>query len=324
MKILIIISILIFTNSITYDRYVALEYAKTYWNDLNHNCASPFFSCTPYSYWGGEKCGYGSKGGDSANFVSQCLLAGGHPHLNKGECRGYPCGKEEIDVSRLGSCLVNSYNWKSECGYKKEPPEDLQVGDILIYHSGSCDSKDSQAAFVVDVEKTENGMKVYIASHSKNQYDLYTKSDKEYYEWVTYPEKQVKPPDPVRIYDEKMVVVTSEYGIRQRAKPEIDPNNIIGSYVMGSRIQVIFKENNFYHDISGGYITAIDKYVADLTAVINTDGLNMRKGPSTNNPIIKVLYNGTPVKLLKKSGNWYYILSDSSKGWVRGDYLKFN
>lgn len=68
-------------------------------------------SCSPWSYWGEESCGYPSHGGDCANFVSQCLLAGGHPPLVKAPCRGYPCGKEEVGAAKLGACLPANYGW---------------------------------------------------------------------------------------------------------------------------------------------------------------------------------------------------------------------
>ena len=43
----------------------------------------------------------------SANFVSQCLLAGSHVPLVKAPCRGYPCGKEEVR-RRLHRCCSAS------------------------------------------------------------------------------------------------------------------------------------------------------------------------------------------------------------------------
>lgn len=74
----------------------------------NHSCSSSYTACTPWSYWGGESCGYQAHGGDCANFVSQSLIQAGHPYLNQGyPCRGYPCGKEEVGATNLGNCLAN-------------------------------------------------------------------------------------------------------------------------------------------------------------------------------------------------------------------------
>lgn len=182
MKFLVFALLIVFVFS--YDRGAAVGYAGTYWNSANHACGVST-NCSPYSYWGWEVCGYESQGGDCANFVSQCILAGGHAALNQGECRGYPCGVEEIGATRLGNCLANTYGWKRDCGYLMEPPSDVQAGDVLIYHSGSCDSYSAHATIVV-----EGAPNVKIACHSSNQYGVsytYMGTSMPYYEWVRLP-----------------------------------------------------------------------------------------------------------------------------------------
>ena len=165
MKFIILLSLLLLLSVNTYDRTAARQYAKKYWNSLNHKCSSSYSSCTPYSYWGGEHCGYKSQGGDCANFVSQCLIAGGHPKLVGGVCRGYPCGKEEIGAARLGNCLTGTFGWKRTCGYHLAPPSDIQVGDVLIYHKGSCSDSQAHATIIV-----EAGSNPKIACHSNMHY----------------------------------------------------------------------------------------------------------------------------------------------------------
>jgi len=49
-------------------------------------------------------------------------------------------------------------------------------------------------------------------------------------------------------------------------------------------------------------------------------GLNVRKGAGTKYKSIKVLKNGTKVKVEKTSGNWSYIINPN-KGWVCSTYL---
>ena len=149
MKTFIDIALIAIISVNSYNRDNAVAYAKKHWNNPNHNCSGAYTTCSPYSYWGGEHCGYGSHGGDCANFVSQCLIAGGHPALTKGACRGYPCGKEEVGARNLGVCLRDSYGWESSCGYQKKPPSNIAKGDVLIYHSGSCDSYDAHAVIVI-------------------------------------------------------------------------------------------------------------------------------------------------------------------------------
>ena len=80
--------------SLTYDRGAAVNYARTYCQNYNWN------------YYD-----YGSQGGDCANFVSQCMIAGG--------MNFYSCTVSWIDdrgclprVRDLKSCLQQK-GWKS-------------------------------------------------------------------------------------------------------------------------------------------------------------------------------------------------------------------
>ena len=51
--------------------------------------------------------------------------------------------------------------------------------------------------------------------------------------------------------------------------------------------------------------------------------LNLRTGPGTGYGIITSLRNGRPVKLIKKSGNWYKVKTmGGTTGWVSKKYLK--
>ena len=227
MKYLFVIGLALIIGMSTYDRNAVRNYASKYWNGLNHNCGSAYYSCTPYSYWGGEHCGYPSQGGDCANFVSQCVLAGGHQALKGGACRGYPCGREEVGARNLGVCLRNTFGWKRSCGYLMAPPSDVQVGDVLIYHAGSCDSGDAHAVIVV-----EGGSNAKIACHSSMHYGVsytYMGSSKPYYEWIRYPGGS--PPTPTS--DEKMVKIIATDGVNRRSSPG---GSIVGGYVKGTKV----------------------------------------------------------------------------------------
>ena len=179
MKVLLIISFLI--STFAYDRNGAVRYASNYARTPNHTCGN-YQKCTPCSYWGGEACGYASQGGDCANFVSQCLvLGGGHEKLKGGHpCRGYPCGFEEIGAKNLGDCLQR-HGWTSTCGKNKAPPSNIQKGDVLIYHKGSCSDYSAHAVLV-----TVGGSNPKITCHSSNQKDVsYTyMTSKPYYQWL--------------------------------------------------------------------------------------------------------------------------------------------
>ena len=182
MKFLVFAFMVLSGLAAAYNPSGAVSYAKQYWNSANHKCGT-YTSCTPYSYWGNERCGYASHGGDCANFVSQCLIAGGHKALNQGgSCRGYPCGKEEIGAKNLGDCLANTHGWKRTCGLNQKPPSNIRAGDVLIYHSGSCSSYTAHATLVV-----AGGSVPQIACHSTSHYGIaytYMGSSMPYLEWL--------------------------------------------------------------------------------------------------------------------------------------------
>lgn len=187
MKVLIFLLLLTIFYVHSYDRGAVVSYAQTHWNRINHQCGN-YLSCTPYSYFGNEACGYPGQGGDCANFVSQCLIAGGHPLLRGHTewCRGYPCGKEEPGALRLGNCLSQVFRWRKDCGYLMTPPADVRPGDVLIYHEDGCGSYSAHATVVVSA----NGGDVRIACHSSNQYGTsytYMGKTKGYYEWLRNP-----------------------------------------------------------------------------------------------------------------------------------------
>ena len=95
-------------RGVAYERSAAVAYARKFYSGVNHDCESAYDACTPYSYWGGESCDYGSHGGDCANFVSQCLLAGNHTPLVKPPCRGKSFCDAEVGAQKLGACLAQN------------------------------------------------------------------------------------------------------------------------------------------------------------------------------------------------------------------------
>ena len=152
-----------------YNRTAAREYALRWWNAANHDCTMPFQACSPYSYWGDEACGETSHGGDSANFASQCLLAGGHSWLSTGgACRGHPCGSEEVHPANLALCLNKNFAWNSTCGKHLPPPAHVIVGDVVVFHRASCESFEAHAALVTSVHSNS----AFVTCHSPNSLDV--------------------------------------------------------------------------------------------------------------------------------------------------------
>jgi len=172
----------------TYNPPTAIAYAAKYWDTTNHQCSSEYDACTPWSYWGGESCGYSSHGGDCANFVSQSLITGGHPYLNQGfPCRGYPCGKEEIGAKNLGDCLSQVHHWNSTCGHMLAPPSWIQKGDVLVLHGSSCSDEEAHATIVVDAHRDWVGISCHSNDRFNASYAVF-KSEFNYFQWLHYPE----------------------------------------------------------------------------------------------------------------------------------------
>ena len=183
MRRLFLLSILLI-SVYSYSRTDGVKYARAHAHNINHKCGS-HTSCNPCSYWGSEHCNYKDNGGDCANFVSQCLvLGGGYPKLKGSDnCRGYPCGFEEIAAKRLGICL-HGKGWKRTCGYLQKPPSNIKAGDVLIYHKGNCDSWSAHAVYI-----TQGGASPKITCHSNEKLDVdynYMKNSMPYYEWLHY------------------------------------------------------------------------------------------------------------------------------------------
>jgi SH3-like domain-containing protein len=57
-------------------------------------------------------------------------------------------------------------------------------------------------------------------------------------------------------------------------------------------------------------------------ASIKKDGINIRSGPSTENEVLWEVFQGYPVEILKREGDWVYIRDfEDDKGWIYGPLL---
>ncbi len=169
-----------------YNRQAAVAYAHRHVRNPNHACGN-YASCTPWSYWGSEYCGYPSHGGDCANFVSQCLLAGGHPALKRPgdqSCRGYPCGKEEIGAWELTECLPK-FGWSKQCGRRMATPSNTKPGDVIVYFDTGCPGQNGHAVIITSVV----GGRAKITCHSSIKEDVdydYQANSKPFYTFLHY------------------------------------------------------------------------------------------------------------------------------------------
>lgn len=55
------------------------------------------------------------------------------------------------------------------------------------------------------------------------------------------------------------------------------------------------------------------------------DGVNVRRGPSTNEEIVMELFEGWPLKVTQKKGDWYQVVDyENDKGWIYKTLVKSN
>lgn len=69
---------------------------------------------------------------------------------------------------------------------------------------------------------------------------------------------------------------------------------------------------------SGSYNSSAG-YAVNESVKYTNSALNVRTGPSTGYPIVQTLPKGTPIKVVRRYGNWGY--SNGARGWVCTDYL---
>jgi len=84
-------------------------------------------------------------------------------------------------------------------------------------------------------------------------------------------------------------------------------------------IQDIRDRNKFTPNYN--FVTEAETYT---NKIVNSDGLNVREGPSANAAIKFVLYRNTIVKVYDKgkSGEWVKIYYDGKEGYVNKTFLK--
>jgi len=127
----------------SYDPQAAVNYAETWWNGRNSTDSD---ACDPYKDYGDYDC---------ANFVSQCLIAGGldlsgHPGANSYTCECI------INCTNLHDFLVNYLGVTWDMRYEgQEEPEWFKLGDPAIFGKGEEHPR-THAVIAVTGDATHN------------------------------------------------------------------------------------------------------------------------------------------------------------------------
>ncbi|MDY6013327.1 C40 family peptidase [Clostridium sp.] len=127
-------------------------------------------------------------------------------------------------------------------------------------------------------------------------------------------------------------VVTAKSGLNLR-KSASTSAKIIKTIPHNGQVNIKSKSGNWYnveHNGSKGYVSA--DYVKQGSSsssstqtvgrVTAKSGLNLRKSASTSAKIIKTIPHNGQVNIKGKSGNWYNVEHNGSKGYVSADYIQ--
>lgn len=65
-------------------------------------------------------------------------------------------------------------------------------------------------------------------------------------------------------------------------------------------------------------------YSFATTGTANTNGIRIRKEPSTDAEILTNIHNGDSVEIIEKTGDWYKVKFEEYEGYAHSDYIKAN
>jgi len=148
------------TNTSVYDASEAIEYARKWngasygsWDHTGYNNAEYYAYTQSNGYSGNQDC---------ANFVSQCLHAGGLP-MDKTWYSDWKGSTAWINGYSLSNYLVDTLGYK---GYTSSQIsiDNISAGDVVYT------KRSTSGSHVLIVSKVENG-KVYCCAHTSNNND---------------------------------------------------------------------------------------------------------------------------------------------------------
>ncbi|MEA2075108.1 MAG: PKD domain-containing protein [Euryarchaeota archaeon] len=138
----------------SYDPQAAVNYAEKHWKNYNSTDQE---LCDYYQ-------NYSGRGGDCANFVSQCLIAGG---LDLTEHPGHDTCGSIINCTNLHDFLVNYLGVTWDTRYKsEEDPEWFKPGDPAIFGYSDAHPR-THAVFAVTGDATQP---VTCNAHTANRH----------------------------------------------------------------------------------------------------------------------------------------------------------
>ncbi|MCL1835734.1 MAG: SH3 domain-containing protein [Oscillospiraceae bacterium] len=124
-------------------------------------------------------------------------------------------------------------------------------------------------------------------------------------------------------------------GVNFRSGPSTDAS-VVSTLSRGTAVEVVEHDPAGWSKVRAGgttgYIrsdflslTGVTAAGSQPTTLKTNDGVNFRKGPSTDSGVIKVLSANTEVKVLEQNSNgWSKVQHDGDTGYIRSDFLSKN
>jgi hypothetical protein len=314
------------SSSVTPDRYnrqAAYGYAYKWWDGAN-----PHYN------------DYSGSGGDCANFVSQCLIAGGFSLHNGTDGTGYGVYPDEDRTGNSYGTMpycdylnLNLRNWQdTTVSYTTEPtpdiPAEITVGDVVMFGEDSGD-KYEHAMIVVWDNGTFN---LGLAGHSSKVWNL-TFSDVMFgassFDCATFyhfNERQA----------EQYHFKVDTGALNVRVGP--GKNNLSVNYqdigdIHDGEEYIAFGEEkdeagnwwwHFWFDDRAAWCAArfTINVTGDRIIEVNINNyLNVRDGPGTGYSIYGQVYDGMRFVSDMSDGSWYRFWYGGEQKYSHGNYL---
>ncbi|MGQ4875445.1 MAG: glycosyl hydrolase family 18 protein [Promethearchaeia archaeon] len=309
-------------NPPKYNRYAAYGYAYKWWNGYN-----PHYN------------DYSASGGDCANFVSQCLIAGGLSLHNGTDGTGYGVYPDQDRTSSDSKGTIPYCDYLDQhlrkyqdtnVYYTTEPsltiPAEITIGDVVIFGNATND-KYKHAMIVVWRNSTELG----LAAHSFNVWNkTFTQviSSLSFDCATFYHINDGK----AKLYHFKV----NTAGLNVRVGPGY--NNVSNLY---SKIGVIHDGEeyiafgrekdeqgrwwwHFWFDDRAAWCAAWYTVNTSGNMIVEVDVgsyLNVRDGPRISYSIYGQVYNGMRFVSDTINGSWYRFWYGGAQKYSHGNYL---
>ncbi len=293
--------------SYRYDRTAVVNYADEYWLDYNTD----------------DYNDYSGGGGDCANYVSQCLIAGG---LNLWQ--GRYGGGENVDSK--GTMPFCDYLHQHLTTFQNvthvtidtsgSPPDWLEPGDVIIY--GDPPGGDEWRHAVIVVEGTGDNAK--INGHSSSRYHTnwdYAFGLGAYFEWANF----YHIPDEIQTEFFTFEVNTSVLNVRHGPSTSY---NDLGDLHIGERYVGFETEGSwihFWYDHRNLWAYGGSDYAFNITGqaffkVVSDIKVSVMTAASTSAGFLDYVYSGQKFCMLDRvfneSQEWIQFKYKGTNGWI--------